>query len=161
MIISCAGKRSLDGALGTKEVERASLEEYVSRWTQEVEVLAAFAKTQPQASLAVFTHGLVGRWTYAFRVMSITTGDQLDRLEKVIAQQLMPSLTGQTALSTEMRNLLALPARFGGMGIARPTAVRDLQYEKSLATTKPPVEMILKQQGEARVGQEEVEKVQR
>ena len=44
-----------------------------------------------------------------------------------------------------MRNLLALPARFGGIGIARPTAVRDLQYEKSLATTKPLVDMILKQ----------------
>ena len=83
--ISCAGKRYLGGALGTKEFERASLEECVSRWTREVEVLAAFAKTQPQASLAVFTHGLVGRWTYAFRVMSITAGNQLDRLEKVIA----------------------------------------------------------------------------
>ena len=85
--------------------------------------------------------------------------EQLDRLEKAIAEKLIPAVTGQTAMPTEMRDLLALPALFGGLGIAGPNAVRESQYEKSIVTTKPFVKMFLEQQGDARMRQEEMEKI--
>ena len=64
MKIFRVGKRYLGSALGTDEFVKTSLKAYVSMWTDEVDVLSVYARTQPQASLAVFTRGLVEWWSY-------------------------------------------------------------------------------------------------
>ena len=82
--ISCEGKRYLGGALGTDEYGEKFLAAKVEEWIQEIRTLASFAKTQPYAAYAAFTHGLIGRWTYALRVPTLSSDELLRLLEDVI-----------------------------------------------------------------------------
>ena len=46
--------------------------------------------------------------------------DLFQPLEQVIRHQFLPALTGRLALSDTERELIALPARLGGLGIPDP-----------------------------------------
>ena len=119
----------------------------VETWVKEIKTLALFARTQPHAVHAATTHGLVSRWTYALRVSTLSSDEPLRPLEEAISQTLLPVLTGQPAPSTDLRNLLALPVRLGGMGVVNPMKLRTLQQDTSLAVCEPLVAMIKEQQG--------------
>ena len=113
MEISVDGRRYLGGSLGTKEFTMRLSKAMVSEWKKELECLAKVATSQPQAALAAFIHGLVGKWTYAFRVAAVMSGPHLDDLERSICETLIPALTNQLAPTETVRNLLALPVRLG------------------------------------------------
>jgi len=59
---------------------------------------------------------------------------ELQVLEDAIHLEFIPALTGQNHLSDELHNLLALPARKGGLGLKNPVweAVKQLHTSKSL-----------------------------
>ena len=155
------GKRYLGGALDTEAFSNTLSQTQVAQWIVEVECLARFSKTQPQAALAVFTHGLTSKWTHAFRVAAVLSRQHLVGLEKVIYEKLIPALTNQPTQTQDVRNLLALPARLGGMGITNPIRACKEQREMSLAVTKPLVERIRKQRGDMRQCQLEMDTVKR
>lgn len=140
--ITSEGRRYLGGALGSGPFQLESLAATVTNWSAEVRRLAQFATVQPHAAFAAFTHGLIGRWTYAIRVNPVASDDRLQALEGVISQVLIPALTGQPAPSTATRRLLALPARLGGLGIVNPAALPDRQQPASLAVCQPLVQLI-------------------
>ena len=48
-------------------------------------------------------------------------------------------------ISDSIRDLVALPARLGGMGIINPTKVADYEYSNSRKLTQPLTEMIMEQ----------------
>ena len=76
------------------------------------------------------------KWTYFFR----TTPDLkhvLQPLEDYIRLRLLPALTGQEAFNDNLRSLVSLPARLGGMGIINPLAIGDMQYQSSVMITAP------------------------
>ena len=81
-----------------------------------MERLSSIAATQPHAAYATFIHGLISKWTYLVRTTP-DIEDLLQPLENAIRQQLLPSLTGQTAFNDLDRDLLALPTCLGGLGI--------------------------------------------
>ena len=105
--------------------------------------LAEFATTYPQASYAAFTFGLKHRWTYYLRTLP-DIEDFLEPLERAISHALIPAITGHTCTPTE-RDLLALPVRMGGLGIANPCHIAASEYEGSTAITEPLVEQIVAQ----------------
>ena len=114
--ITTEGKRYLGGALGTEVFSNTFSQNQVAQWIVEVECLARFSKTQHLAALAVFTHGLTSKWTHAFRVAAVLSGQHLMGLEKVICEKLIPVLTNQPTQIQDVCNLLALPACLGGKG---------------------------------------------
>ena len=63
--ITSIGHRYLGGALGTPAFEIDVLKEKVAEWVTEVKELTRIGRTQPHATYAAFTHGIIGRWTYA------------------------------------------------------------------------------------------------
>ena len=65
----------------------------VSEWKKELKCLAKVATSQHQAALAAFIQGLVGKWTYAFRIAAVMSGPHLDDLERSICETLIPALT--------------------------------------------------------------------
>ena len=87
------GRKHLGAALGS----RSYLEQYVNgkveEWVGQVTKLAEFALSQPQACYAAFTYGLKHRWTYFLRTLP-DLEDILAPLERVIADVLIPSITG-------------------------------------------------------------------
>ena len=60
--ISTEGKRYLGGVIGGTPFLKQFVGRKVQEWANE---LSTFAKTQPHAAYAAFTHGLSSKWTYS------------------------------------------------------------------------------------------------
>ena len=65
-------------------------------------------------------------------------------LEDAIYLQLIPLLTGHS-YSTSERELLSLPCRLSGLGVANPTIIADSQYNASTKITNPLKDVIIQQ----------------
>ena len=99
----------------------------ISGWVSDIEQLSVFAKSQPHAAFAAFTHGLSHRWTYLTRVLPTST-DLLQPLETVIHQTFLPAVTGQPACNDIVSQLLSLPPHFGGLGVTKPLSLSQCQH---------------------------------
>ena len=73
------------------------------------------------------------------------TGDLFQPLEGIIRKCFLPTLTGQNTFSDTFRDLIALPAQLGGLGIMNPV---DFQYRTSCRVTGPLVKHIIEQSRE-------------
>ena len=112
-------------------------------WSNEIDRLSLFEKTEPHAAFAALTHRLMSRWTY---LLCCTEGISplLQPLEQNILSQFIPSLTGRPEPNEDERALLALPARLGGLEITNPTSSLAA-YSQSCALSGPLIDLILKQ----------------
>jgi len=106
--------------------------------------LDSLAVAHPHAAYAAFTHGLSSRWTYIARTIP-DTGNLLRPLEEAIRHYFLPSLTGRSAFSNAERDLMALPVRLGGLGIANTTQQAAHHHNTSQKVTAPLVALILQQ----------------
>ena len=88
-----------------------------------------------------FQPSLVGSWKYLMRTVPNITG-LLQPLEDVIRHWFLPSLTGRINFSDNQRELLALPARLGGLGIINPTSCSQHQFNSSSMMSDPLVSLI-------------------
>ena len=159
--ITTNGKLYLGGYLGPTNLAEQSLSRKIEEWISEVECLAKHGKSQPHAAFAALTHGLVCRWVYAMRISNCSSDDIFQPLEMALSQVLIPILTGQAAPSASMRALLALPTRFGGMGILNPTTTTIRQQEASRKVCAPLVKIILEQEGDALYARHQQESIKR
>ena len=146
--ITAEGRRYLGGALGSTSFLQQFISKRVQEWVEEVKILSEFAITQPHAAYAAFTHGLSSKWNYLLRVTDWeehSTSELLQPLESVIRSQFIPALTGHAPPGDLVRDLLALPARLGGLGLINPTAVSTEQHATSQLISAPLVERVLQQ----------------
>ena len=67
--ITTAGARHLGAALGSAGFKKEFVEKKVRSWIAEVEILSRFARTQPHAAFAAYTHCLQARWTFVSRTV--------------------------------------------------------------------------------------------
>ena len=63
-------------------------------------------------------------------------------IEEATRHQLLPALTGRHGITDLKRELLALPARHGGLGIVDPTNTANNQFKACTEVTAPLVELI-------------------
>ena len=111
---------------------------------KEIETLSEFAKTQPHAAFAVYTHCTLHKWSFISRT---TPGisELLQPVEDAILFHLLPSLTGRDAFSPLERELMALPARLGGLGIPNPVLQASSAYHNSKTVSDPLTSLIIEQ----------------
>ena len=133
--VTCTGKRHLGAGLGTGSFIKEYVQEKVATWTAELDKLASIAKSEPHAAFAAFTHGLIGHWVYFLRTIE-GVAPLLQPLEDSIRQHFLPALTGQNEVSDLERELLALPARHGSLGLVNPTTMSE-EHTLSLRLTAP------------------------
>ena len=108
---------------------------------REIDTLASIANTQTHAAYAAFTHGLSSKWVYFARTIPDISA-LLKPLENAIRTRFLTFLTGQNALSDDMRTLLSLPVRLGGLGIINPFLTSDYHFSSSVMITDPLVSLI-------------------
>ena len=73
------GVEYLGGAIGSNQYIGSVLSEKIQKWSEEIDILAEIATTEPHVAFAAFTHGVSARWQYSSRVIdisSITINDQ-------------------------------------------------------------------------------------
>ncbi|XP_064400133.1 uncharacterized protein LOC135346443 [Halichondria panicea] len=142
--VTSEGRPYLGAALGTEEFVTSHVQDKVGMWSKVLDKLTVVAETQPHAAHAAFTHGLSNKWSYLTRTIQ-GIGNLLEPLESTIRMKLLPTLTGQPPPSDEMRDLLALPARLGGIAISNPTAVAEAEFSASTKVAGPLKNTILQQ----------------
>ena len=143
LTITTEGGKLLGSALGKKEFVSRFVDRKVSQFVREINELARIAVSQPQAAHAAFTHGLVGRWIFFCRTCR-ELAHPLQPLEDAIRQSLIPVLTGHDC-SDQLRGILALPIRLGGLGLVNPMSLAMNEYARSCHVTQPLTEKILEQ----------------
>ena len=135
VVVSAEGERYLGGAIGTCTFIRQFIERRVEQWVKELKNLCKIAETQPHAAYAAFTHGLSSRWNYLLRVIDWEESESkhaLESLENTISSHFIPALTGQPPPGEHTRELLALPARLGGLGLINPiTSAKAISQQVS------------------------------
>ena len=145
ILITHNGHRHLGATLGTKSFTEEFVREKVKTWKNELDTLSQFAKTEPHAAFSAFIHGLKGQWTYLLRTIEEIT-PLLQPLEESIRQSLLPALTGKSGITDTERELLALPAHLGGLGLVNPTTMSE-EHASSLHLTAPLTDIIAAQSG--------------
>ena len=116
----------------------------MAEWTENITTLSSFAKTQPHASYAALTHGLMSKWTYLSRVMP-NIGQLLEPIDESIQTNLIQALTGRPSPNILETTLLALPTRLGGLGISIPSMKADGEFKSSLSVCSPLIDGIQRQ----------------
>ena len=145
--ITVEGKKHLGAAIGTNTFIENYVTNKVSGWVSETERLSQIAESQPHAAYAALTHGLSSKWTYLARTMP-DIDLLLEPLEAAIRLKFVPALTGQSACNDLERELLALPIRLGGLGIAFPSSRAKSHNSASRKITGPHKDLILQQSHE-------------
>ena len=130
--VTSEGRPYLGAAFGTEEFVTSHVKEKVAEWMKELDSLVTIALSQPHAAHAAFTHGLSSKWSYLTRTFQ-GIGTLLQPLEPIMRSKFIPALTGQPPPSDEVRDLLALPARLGGIALTSPTSAADVEF---LASTR-------------------------
>ena len=83
------------------------------------------------------------RWTYFLRTLP-DIQDLLEPLEKAISQILIPAITDRQC-NLLYRDILALPARLGGLSLENPSHEAEREYASSKRVTAPLVDQIVAQ----------------
>ena len=147
MNITSQGRPYLGAALGSDEFCDKFVAEKVAEWQDELFQLAEVATTQPQATYAAFIHGFIHKFTYISRTMS-NKDHLLQPLEDTIRTKLIPAWTGKAPPTDTERELFALPARLGGLGIVIPTSRSSQEYSASVSISAPLSHLIISQQSD-------------
>ena len=140
--ISTEGEKHLGAAIGSEKFRKSYLKEKVTKWTNEITLLSKIGEFQPQAAYACFIAGYQHKMTYFMRTISDSEDDFLP-VEEVIRHKFIPAITGGYIVNDEERQLLALPARLGGLGlkIFQDDAVQE--YQNSMKVTEDLQKQIL------------------
>ena len=109
-------------------------------------------KHYKNASYSAFTSGYKHKFTYLMRTIENIENFML-LLDKVIKQKLIPALFNDFQISEELRSLIALPCKLGGMDIINPTEIANEEY-----VTKTLTSLIIQQEHSYTVSEEEIKK---
>ena len=164
VIITKEGQRHLGAVIGTQEFKKEYVEKKVAEWVKEVRILSEIAMTEPHAAFAAYTHGLQHRWNYVMRTIP-DISPLFIPLENTIKDAFLPKLVKSVAISDNVRDLLALPPRLGGMGITSPVKRADEENANSVNLTRSLTEKIIAQDAHGEIDQnlitEEKKKISR
>ena len=73
------------------------------------------------------------RWCFVQRTIS-NVGHLFQPLEDVLREKFIPAIVGRN-VSDQERRFLALPVRFGGIGILNPAETAELEFTTSVKIT--------------------------
>ena len=129
-----SGARHLGAAIGDKNFVEQYTKQKVQKWCKELETLAHFSLTEPQAAYSAFVFGFKGKWNFLQRTLPHCEL-LFQPLEDVMKNSFLPTLTGRVLTSLE-RDIISLPAREGGLGLSNPVETAPHSFQDSLQITK-------------------------
>jgi hypothetical protein len=142
--ITMAGKRHLGAPLGSLEFRKEYCSELVDEWVSQIKTLSDIAKSEPQAAYACFIHGLRHKYSYVLRTIP-GFKTELPPVEQAVRDHFIPALTEGAIISDEDRDLLALPLKYGGLGVINVTEIADSEFTYSCMLTEELTKSIISQ----------------
>ena len=125
--ITIEGKRHLGVCIGSTAFKDEYCAGYVNDWCKQLEKLCYITKVNPHAAYNAYSHSFQHKLTYYLRTIE-GFEQYLMPLDDLITYGFLPTLFG-AALTPVERRIMALPIRYGGMGIQilQQKAPRDFQ----------------------------------
>jgi len=139
IVLTCDGSTYLGAAIGTEDFRKDFLRERVDMWKSEISRCTDFSKTQPHAAYSTFIKGIVPKWQYISRAMA-GCEEPFGSLDHAI-QMLLDTLTGQPHRSADLRSLLTLPAKNGGLAMPVPSTHAERTHNDARQVTEPMVRL--------------------
>ena len=152
--ITVEGERHLGAVIGSQEFKKKYMEELVKTWVIDIEELAQIAMTEPHAAYTNFTFSTKLKWNYAMRTLK-GIEKYLQPLENAIRNKFIPALLGCN-VNDDLRTLLSLPPRLGGMGIINPLEIAKDEYSNSSHLADHLKKLIIKQDKSGKVNNQEI-----
>ena len=128
--ITTEGRCYLGGYIGKPENKLMYAKALVSKWVDQLSILADIAKSEPQAAYAAFVKGFRNKLSYHLRVLS-DMGKLLEPLDYIIESKLIPALSDGYACNPDERLQLSLPVKLGGMALPVLSKTATIEYENS------------------------------
>ena len=128
--ITTDSQRDLGAVIGSTEYKRIYIQEKISQWIKELQMLCKIAWFQPQTAYSRFVTGFKHKPTFYMRAIP-NISSHLKRLDEVITIEFIPAITGGINCSGIERKLMSLPPKLGGMGIPIFSDVADGECEFS------------------------------
>ena len=132
VVITEEGQKYLGSGIGKETFIESYVQQKVTTWIDELDRLSSIAITQPHAAFTAIAHS-----DKQMDIFSKNHSDLIKPLEETIRKVFLPNLTGQNAFNDMERDLLALPARLGGLGIdpCKKSAVHYSYVRHNLSTS--------------------------
>ena len=127
------GHRHPGAVLGTPKFKDAYIKNLVVEWSDMLKKLVQFAKSQPQAAHACFTHGVRHKFTHFMRTLDISS--YMGPLDKIITHELIPTIFG-CPISPIHRAIMSLPLKNGGLGMPQLENLAKKEHAASLLVTR-------------------------
>ena len=140
------GQRHLGAPLGSTNFVEQYVQAKVAKWVDQLDRLSVIAQSDPQAAYSAYVHGFQNSWIYLARCVP-GIGDLLKPLEEVLEKCFIPALTSHNP-NEATRDLLALPVRLGGLGLANPAKVAESEFRDSSALSAKLTAALLTQLGD-------------
>ena len=115
---------------GTDAYKSQFITSKINQWITEFSALSEFVKYEPHAAFAAFTHGLRHRYTFMMRTV-LGISNEFKPLDDAI-----DTFIRGYRFSFDEREMFALPAKLGGLGIIIPSKICDTQYSNSRTMTE-------------------------
>ena len=155
IIVTKEGHRHLGSVIGDQDFTESYKKELVKEWCSQLQNLSDIAKTEPHAAYSAFVTGFRNKLTYHFRTVK-NLKHHLQPLEDIISNNFIPSLFENFAVSEDLRKLLSLPIKLGGMSIINPLNVCDEEYRNSRELTSQLAELVIEQEPRYKVDEERI-----
>ena len=103
--ITTEGERHMGAVIGSEDFKQKFVENKISKWISDIEVLAEIARDEPQAVYASFTKAISHRWTFLQRTVP-NISHLFEPLEKAICETLILAIvSGSIYLRLRMENI--------------------------------------------------------
>ena len=102
----------------------------MSKWKKELEQLPDNSINYTTTRSLYGIHSRKSKWIYLARTTPYIE-HLLAPLKEVIRRKFLPAITGQSVFDDNLRNLMGLPARLGGIGVIDPSKKGSFYYENS------------------------------
>ena len=89
----------------------------MKEWSDDLKQLSDIVRREPQIEESAFSFGFSKRWNYVCRTTPDIAG-RLNALERETRESFDPAILNRSFSCTDqLRKVIALPPRFGGLGI--------------------------------------------
>ncbi len=136
------------------------MNDQITSWITDIQDLARIANTEPQLAYAAFVYGTSKKWQYVMRTTP-HINHLFGSLDHAIQEVFIPTIIGKHFIDDDMRTILSLPARYGGMNIGVNSEVAHKEYENSKMVTSQLTKAILNQDSILNFNRGEVNELKR
>ena len=132
--ITIDGERHLGAVIGTEENKRQYINQKISKWKDEINLLAEIATTHPQSAYAAYVTSYQHKMTYFLRTIP-GISEEMRQIDQLIRHRLIPALVGGHIINDNERVMLSLPPRLGGLGLKILEDEAEINFRDSMSVT--------------------------